>query len=141
MPRVYIGRLSYNVREKDIQRFFGGYGKLLEVDLKNGWVHSSARDTIVERGTRKVTLESARSAAAITPIRDANLSLGFSCDLQASVHSEQYSAVRVFFWLFVEAGDCCRARGWCSPRLRLKRLHFLSALETSRGWRGAEQAR
>lgn len=36
MPRVYIGRLSYHVREKDIQRFFSGYGKLLEVDLKNG---------------------------------------------------------------------------------------------------------
>ncbi|XP_029292093.1 serine/arginine-rich splicing factor 6-like isoform X2 [Cottoperca gobio] len=37
MPRVYIGRLSYNVREKDIQRFFSGYGKLSEVDLKNGY--------------------------------------------------------------------------------------------------------
>ncbi|KAJ1123966.1 hypothetical protein NDU88_002433 [Pleurodeles waltl] len=37
MPRVYIGRLSYQVREKDIQRFFGGYGRLLEVDMKNGY--------------------------------------------------------------------------------------------------------
>ncbi|KAK9404707.1 serine/arginine-rich splicing factor 6 [Crotalus adamanteus] len=37
MPRVYIGRLSYHVREKDIQRFFSGYGRLLEVDLKNGY--------------------------------------------------------------------------------------------------------
>nr|XP_005994422.1 PREDICTED: serine/arginine-rich splicing factor 6 isoform X1 [Latimeria chalumnae] len=37
MPRVYIGRLSYHVREKDIQRFFSGYGKLLEIDLKNGY--------------------------------------------------------------------------------------------------------
>ncbi|CAK6976369.1 hypothetical protein E3U43_014205 [Scomber scombrus] len=37
MPRVYIGRLSYHVREKDIQRFFSGYGKLAEVDLKNGY--------------------------------------------------------------------------------------------------------
>lgn len=37
MPRVYIGRLSYNVREKDIQRFFSGYGKLMEIDLKNGY--------------------------------------------------------------------------------------------------------
>ncbi|EPQ10783.1 Serine/arginine-rich splicing factor 6 [Myotis brandtii] len=36
MPRVYIGRLSYHVREKDIQRFFSGYGRLLEIDLKNG---------------------------------------------------------------------------------------------------------
>uniref|UniRef100_A0AAY4EIP3 RRM domain-containing protein n=1 Tax=Denticeps clupeoides TaxID=299321 RepID=A0AAY4EIP3_9TELE len=37
MPRVYVGRLSYHVREKDIQRFFSGYGKLLEIDLKNGY--------------------------------------------------------------------------------------------------------
>uniref|UniRef100_A0A671QIG5 Serine and arginine rich splicing factor 6a n=1 Tax=Sinocyclocheilus anshuiensis TaxID=1608454 RepID=A0A671QIG5_9TELE len=45
MPRVYIGRLSYNVREKDIQRFFGGYGKLLEVDLKNGYGFVEFEDT------------------------------------------------------------------------------------------------
>lgn len=37
MPRVYLGRLSHHVREKDVERFFGGYGKLLEVDLKNGY--------------------------------------------------------------------------------------------------------
>ncbi|XP_062897353.1 serine/arginine-rich splicing factor 6-like [Mobula hypostoma] len=37
MPRVYVGRLSYQVREKDLERFFKGYGKLLEVDLKNGY--------------------------------------------------------------------------------------------------------
>ncbi|XP_077465854.1 serine/arginine-rich splicing factor 6-like [Stigmatopora argus] len=37
MPRVYIGRLGYHVREKDVQRFFGSFGKVLEVDLKNGY--------------------------------------------------------------------------------------------------------
>ncbi|XP_006888194.1 PREDICTED: serine/arginine-rich splicing factor 6-like [Elephantulus edwardii] len=37
MSRVYIGRLSYSVREKDIQRFFSGYGRLLDVDLKYGY--------------------------------------------------------------------------------------------------------
>lgn len=36
MPRVYIGRLSYQARERDVERFFKGYGKILEVDLKNG---------------------------------------------------------------------------------------------------------
>ncbi|PWA14851.1 hypothetical protein CCH79_00020314 [Gambusia affinis] len=36
MSRVYIGRLSYRAREKDVERFFKGYGKILEVDLKNG---------------------------------------------------------------------------------------------------------
>uniref|UniRef100_A0A9J7YQ79 RRM domain-containing protein n=1 Tax=Cyprinus carpio carpio TaxID=630221 RepID=A0A9J7YQ79_CYPCA len=45
MPRVYIGRLSYHVRDKDIQRFFGGYGKLLEVDLKNGYGFVEFEDT------------------------------------------------------------------------------------------------
>lgn len=44
MPRVYIGRLSYHVREKDIQRFFSGYGKLMEIDLKNGWVFGGNAD-------------------------------------------------------------------------------------------------
>ncbi|MBW05037.1 Serine/arginine-rich splicing factor 6, partial [Eschrichtius robustus] len=37
MPRVHLGRLSYNIREKDIQRFFSGYGCLLEIDLKKGY--------------------------------------------------------------------------------------------------------
>ncbi|KAK7806441.1 hypothetical protein U0070_017978, partial [Myodes glareolus] len=31
------GCLSYNLRKKDIQRFFSGYGCLLEMDLKNGY--------------------------------------------------------------------------------------------------------
>uniref|UniRef100_A0A4W5QLX2 Serine and arginine rich splicing factor 6b n=1 Tax=Hucho hucho TaxID=62062 RepID=A0A4W5QLX2_9TELE len=36
MPRVYVGRLSYRVREEDIHSFFFcGCGMLLEVDLKN----------------------------------------------------------------------------------------------------------
>uniref|UniRef100_A0A8C6P5W3 RRM domain-containing protein n=1 Tax=Nothobranchius furzeri TaxID=105023 RepID=A0A8C6P5W3_NOTFU len=30
-------RLSYRAREKDVERFFKGYGKILEVDLKNGY--------------------------------------------------------------------------------------------------------
>ncbi|XP_030632772.1 serine/arginine-rich splicing factor 6 isoform X3 [Chanos chanos] len=45
MPRVYVGRLSYHVREKDIQRFFSGYGKLLEIDLKNGYGFVEFEDT------------------------------------------------------------------------------------------------
>lgn len=35
--RVYVGRLSYQTREKDIERFFRGYGRLTEVNLKNGF--------------------------------------------------------------------------------------------------------
>uniref|UniRef100_A0A671MZ31 RRM domain-containing protein n=1 Tax=Sinocyclocheilus anshuiensis TaxID=1608454 RepID=A0A671MZ31_9TELE len=37
MSRVYVGKLSYRAREKDVERFFKGYGKILEVDLKNGY--------------------------------------------------------------------------------------------------------
>uniref|UniRef100_A0A8C7WGL8 Serine and arginine rich splicing factor 6 n=2 Tax=Salmoninae TaxID=504568 RepID=A0A8C7WGL8_ONCMY len=37
MPRIYVGKLNYNAREKDLQRFFNGYGKLMEIDLKNGY--------------------------------------------------------------------------------------------------------
>ncbi|XP_072531570.1 serine/arginine-rich splicing factor 4 isoform X1 [Salminus brasiliensis] len=37
MSRVYIGKLSYRARERDVEKFFKGYGKILEVDLKNGY--------------------------------------------------------------------------------------------------------
>jgi RNA recognition motif-containing protein len=35
--RVYLGRLPYHVREKDVERFFKGYGKLRDIMLKNGY--------------------------------------------------------------------------------------------------------
>ena len=35
--RVYIGGLPYRVKERDIERFFRGYGKLREVLIKNGY--------------------------------------------------------------------------------------------------------
>ncbi|XP_013385994.1 serine-arginine protein 55 isoform X3 [Lingula anatina] len=35
--RVYIGRLSYNARERDVERFFKGYGRIRDVMLKNGY--------------------------------------------------------------------------------------------------------
>ncbi|KAG8541969.1 hypothetical protein GDO81_027785, partial [Engystomops pustulosus] len=37
MPRIYIGRLSHRTRESDVERFFKGFGKIVEVDLKNGY--------------------------------------------------------------------------------------------------------
>ncbi|XP_040280294.1 serine/arginine-rich splicing factor 5-like isoform X2 [Bufo bufo] len=37
MPRIYIGRLSHRARQSDVERFFKGFGKILEVDLKNGY--------------------------------------------------------------------------------------------------------
>lgn len=35
--RVYVGRLSNDTREKDLERFFKGYGRLTEVLMKNGY--------------------------------------------------------------------------------------------------------
>ncbi|XP_076463395.1 serine/arginine-rich splicing factor 4-like isoform X2 [Babylonia areolata] len=35
--RVYIGRLPYQAREKDVERFFRGYGRINDIMLKNGY--------------------------------------------------------------------------------------------------------
>lgn len=35
--RVYVGGLSYQARERDIERFFKGYGRIREIMLKNGF--------------------------------------------------------------------------------------------------------
>uniref|UniRef100_A0A2R5LB40 Putative alternative splicing factor n=1 Tax=Ornithodoros turicata TaxID=34597 RepID=A0A2R5LB40_9ACAR len=35
--RVFIGHLSYQVREKDLDRFFKGYGRVGDIHLKNGF--------------------------------------------------------------------------------------------------------
>ena len=34
---MYLGGLSYHAREKDVERFFKGYGKIRDVMLKNGY--------------------------------------------------------------------------------------------------------
>lgn len=35
--RIYIGRLPFGVRERDIERFFRGFGRIREILLKNGY--------------------------------------------------------------------------------------------------------
>ena len=35
--RVYLGRLPYGTRESDVKKFFRNYGKLREINLKNGY--------------------------------------------------------------------------------------------------------
>ena len=35
--RVYLGRLPYGTREDDIRKFFRGFGRLREINLKNGY--------------------------------------------------------------------------------------------------------
>uniref|UniRef100_A0A2K6UVC3 RRM domain-containing protein n=1 Tax=Saimiri boliviensis boliviensis TaxID=39432 RepID=A0A2K6UVC3_SAIBB len=76
MPRVYTGRLSYNVREKDIQRFFSGYGCLLKVDVKNryGFVEfqgpRDAHDAVYEWNRTEVCGERVTVERARGPRRD-----------------------------------------------------------------------
>ncbi|XP_064421149.1 serine/arginine-rich splicing factor 5 isoform X2 [Latimeria chalumnae] len=35
--RVFIGRLNPSAREKDVERFFKGYGQIRDIDLKRGF--------------------------------------------------------------------------------------------------------
>lgn len=35
--RVYVGHLPYGVRERDIEKFFKGFGRIREILLKNGY--------------------------------------------------------------------------------------------------------
>ncbi|XP_054715656.1 serine/arginine-rich splicing factor 4-like [Uloborus diversus] len=35
--RVYVGRLSYDCRERDLEKFFKGFGKIREILIKNGF--------------------------------------------------------------------------------------------------------
>ena len=35
--RVYIGNLGSDVRERDIEKFFKGFGKLGDISIKNGY--------------------------------------------------------------------------------------------------------
>lgn len=37
MSRLYVGRLSNHANEKDVEKFFKGYGRLKEINLKNGF--------------------------------------------------------------------------------------------------------
>ncbi|CAG2188280.1 SFRS4_5_6 [Mytilus edulis] len=71
--RVYIGRLSYHAREKDVERFFKGFGKVRDVMLKNGYGfvefedHRDADDAVYELNGKdlcgeRCTVEHARGA-------------------------------------------------------------------------------
>lgn len=35
--RVFVGRLSPHARERDVEKFFKGYGRIREINLKNGF--------------------------------------------------------------------------------------------------------
>ncbi len=35
--RVYLGRLPYKARERDVERFFKGFGRIRDIHLKEGF--------------------------------------------------------------------------------------------------------
>nr|XP_029505221.1 serine/arginine-rich splicing factor 5-like [Oncorhynchus nerka] len=43
--RIFVGRLNPSAREKDVERFFKGYGRIRDIDLKRGFgfVHARVR--------------------------------------------------------------------------------------------------
>ncbi|KPP67381.1 serine/arginine-rich splicing factor 5a-like [Scleropages formosus] len=70
--RVFIGRLSPHARERDVEKFFKGYGRIREINLKNGFGfvefddHRDADDAVYELNgkelcSERVTIEHARS--------------------------------------------------------------------------------
>ena len=48
--RVYVGRISYDVRERDIEKFFKGYGRIREILMKDGFafVVSCGKEKMVD---------------------------------------------------------------------------------------------
>lgn len=69
--RVYVGGLPYGTNERDLERFFRGYGRMRDVLIKNGYGfvefddHRDAEDAVYELNGKKllgerVTVERAR---------------------------------------------------------------------------------
>ncbi|RKP12535.1 hypothetical protein BJ684DRAFT_20938 [Piptocephalis cylindrospora] len=42
--RVYVGRLPFDVRPSDVERLFDRYGRIVDIDLKNGYGFVEFRD-------------------------------------------------------------------------------------------------
>jgi len=79
--RVYIGRLSYHARDKDIERFFRGFGRIRDIMLKNGYGfvefddYRDADDAVYECNGKelcgeRVSVEHARGARNEDSYRD-----------------------------------------------------------------------
>ncbi|CAH0382656.1 unnamed protein product [Bemisia tabaci] len=69
--RVYVGGLPYGCREKDLEKFFKGYGRIRDILLKNGYGfvefedNRDAEDAVYELNGRplmgeRITVERAR---------------------------------------------------------------------------------
>ncbi|MEE6517280.1 hypothetical protein FKM82_027396 [Ascaphus truei] len=83
MPRIYIGRLSHRARERDVESFFKGFGKIVEVDLKNGYGFvefadlRDADDAVYEMNGRDLCGERVIVEHARAPRRDSRSGYGY----------------------------------------------------------------
>lgn len=45
MSRVYVGHLPYDARERDVEKFFDGYGRIREIMMKKGFCFVEFEDS------------------------------------------------------------------------------------------------
>ncbi|XP_035214316.1 serine/arginine-rich splicing factor 4-like isoform X2 [Stegodyphus dumicola] len=81
--RVYIGRLSYDCRERDLEKFFKGYGKIREILIKNGFGfvefddYRDADDAVYELNGKDLLGERVILEIARGPVRRTGGRFGF----------------------------------------------------------------
>eukprot|EP00124_Ichthyophonus_hoferi_P001441 Ihof_evm7s75 gene=Ihof_evmTU7s75 len=80
MSRIYVGNVSYRTHEEDLEEVFERYGKIIRIDMKNGFSFvefSEARDADdaireardTELHGNRLMVEMAKGARAGAPIR------------------------------------------------------------------------
>lgn len=76
--RVFIGRLNPAAREKDVERFFKGYGRIRDIDLKRGFgfVVSAPRPGLLTAGGGACRACRAGVRCAMCDVRCASSSVG-----------------------------------------------------------------
>ena len=73
--RVYIGRLPYDVRERDIEKFFKGFGRIREILMKDGFAfvefndHRDADDAVYDLNGKEIMGERVHVEFARGPSR------------------------------------------------------------------------
>lgn len=70
--RVYVGGLPYGTRERDLEKFFKGYGRTRDILIKNGYGfvefedYRDADDAVYELNGKELLGE--RSAKSVFPL-------------------------------------------------------------------------
>ncbi|GBM21534.1 Serine-arginine protein 55 [Araneus ventricosus] len=81
--RVYVGRLSWDCRERDLERFFKGYGRIREILIKNGFGfvefddYKDADDAVYELNGKDLLGERVILEIARGPVRRTGGRFGF----------------------------------------------------------------